>query len=419
VVAGVAVSVAFFVLFAAMSAGLSGFIDEELGKARALHLYLEADPVDPYEDDDIRYIQLLVDQAMEDASTGRWTLPRVELRVTTAGGEDPVRLWGVGTDPATGATTPPYDRGTALAWGRHLETADFNASSGRLPCVLGARALDTLFPGISEGDDISIGPDGTVDPWWMPDAADYPLKGKATVDAPPRGPVAARAVGALKPGQEGDVDWGIFVPVRPLLRALGQYDAGTDSYRYPMAIVSIEDGSSVDVMPLEAVIAEQLPGTSGTDDAWDRTAFEASYGATGRALDGWLAIVSTVLVVLLVAGVSDTTLVAVAERRREIATLRAVGLSRRQVSRLVTGEVLALAAIGLAVGLMVGATLAMVFGHLHEATGGEGVFLAPVSLGPWVVAGAAVLALGAATLAAAYPARRAAKGSPTEALRYE
>jgi cell division protein FtsX len=253
----------------------------------------------------------------------------------------------------------------------------------------------------------------------MPDATDYPLKGKATVEAPPRGPVAARAVGALPPGQEGDVDWGIFVPVRPLLRTLGQYDAGADTYRYPMAIVSIEDGTKVDVKPLGAVIAQELPGTSGTDDAWDRTAFEASYGATERALDGWLAIVSTVLVVMLVAGVSDTTLVAVAERRREIATLRAVGLSRRQVSRLVTGEVLTLAAIGLVVGLVAGATLALVFGHLHETTGGEGVFLAPVHLGPWVVAGATLLALGAAALAAAYPARRAARGSPTEALRYE
>ncbi len=419
VVAGVAVAVAFFVLFSSMSTGLRGFIDDELDRTRPLHIYLEPDPTDPYTEDDIAYIGLLVEQQLGGRSTQRWTTPRVELAVSASPEGGPIRLWGVVRDAGEGSATPPYDLTARLAWGRHLDEADDGAASGRLACVLGARAREVLLPDAIEGSQVTIAPRKNVDPWWMPDATEYPLGGKDLVEAPPRGPVEARVVGALAPGQGADLDRGVFVAIHPLLRVLGQYDAGDDEYFYPTAVVTVEDGSGVDVTALEAAIAQQLPGTGGTDDAWDRAAFKASYQATSKAMDGWLAIVSVVLVVMLVAGISDTTVVAVADRRREMATLRAVGHSRRQVSRLVISEVLVLASVGLAVGLVAGTALALGFGHLHDATGGEGVFLAPVSVGAWSVMGAAVLALGTAALAAAYPARRAASGSPTEALRYE
>ncbi len=295
----------------------------------------------------------------------------------------------------------------------------YEVTAGVIPCVLGAGAREALYPNVVEGSVISIGSDGSVDPWWMPDAASYPIEGKGTVSSLPRGPVEARVVGAFAPGQGEEMDLSIFVPVHSLLRALGQHDATGDEYYYPLAVVVVEDGSGVDVRSLEATIALALPGTSGTDDAWDAEAFKEAYGGTSAALDGWLRIVTVIMAVMLVAGVSDTTLVVVADRRREIATLRAVGLRRDQVARLVLQEVMVLALAGLLAGILAGAGLALLFGQLHASTGGSGVFLAPVSLDAWVVAGAAVLAIGAAILAAAYPARRAAGGSPTEALRYE
>jgi hypothetical protein len=288
-----------------------------------------------------------------------------------------------------------------------------------MACVLGDRVRDALFPRAKEGTLISIGSDASVDPWWMPDATDYPLEGKDETLAPRRGPVEARVVGIMEPDQGPELDHGIFVPVHPLLRELGQYDRAGNTFYYPQAVVRVEDGSRVDARALEADIVSQLPGVEGTDDAWDRQGFREAYESTASALDGWLLAITAVLVVMLVAGVSDTTLVAVSDRRREIATLRAVGLRRRQVSSLVLQEVLLLSALGLVLGLLAGSGLSLLFGHLHEVTGGEGVFLAPVSLRLTVLGGAALLALGTAALAAAYPAHRAAGQDPTEALRHE
>jgi hypothetical protein len=417
-VAGIAVAVAFFVLFAAMSAGLQSFIDDELGKPRTVHIFLEPGSPTPFDVEDIDYIALVVEQAMEGDPTPRWTAPRVELPLSSTMGDEPIRLWGVGYGPDGEATTPPYDTSSSLAWGRHLEPMD-GAASGPMACVLGSQAQGAMFPKAEDGKLISIGPDASVDPWWMPDASSYPLEGKPSVPAPPRGPVEARVMGVLAPGQGPGLDWGVFVSIDPLLKALGQYDVVSGSFYYPEAVVGIEDGSSVDIRALEANLAIQLPGVEGTDDAWDRSSFQEAYGSTSDALEGWLTVVTFVLAVMLVAGVSDTTLVAVADRRREIATLRAVGVGRRQVQRLVLTEVMTLACIGLVVGLLVGIIIALTFGHLHEATGGEGIFMAPVSIDPLVMAGAAGLALGAAALAAAYPAFRASREPPTEALRYE
>jgi hypothetical protein len=417
--AGVAVAVAFFILFAAMSVGLGEFIDGELGRPRTLHLYLESGSPTPFDDDDLEFIELVVEQSLAGSRTQRWTVPRMELPITQGPSGEPLRLWGVQNSRFDAFITPPYDPDAALQWGRHLQPADFEATGGAMPCVLGASAMEALFPQSSEGRLVSIGPDGTVDPWWMPEATDYPLEGKVSVWADPRGPVEARLVGSMEPGQGDVVDWSVFVPLLPLIQTLGQYDWALERSYYQQVVVTVGDGSQIDLSALEANIALQLPGIEGTDDAWDRDSFEEAYESTSGALDGWLMVVTMVMGVMLVAGVSDTTLVAVADRRREIATLRAVGLRSQQVSRLVLVEVMILAVVGLVVGVIAGSGLALLFGHLHETTGGSGIFLAPVSIDPWVLLGAVALALGTAALAAAYPARRAAREPPTEALRYE
>jgi hypothetical protein len=423
IVGGVAIAVAFFVLFAAMSVGLNGFIDEELARPRTTHIFLDSGSPTPFSPEQVGLVELVASRSEDDTGVPHHVTPRAQLQVSSTPRESPLRLWGVSILPS-GVVSPPYDTDAILLAGRHLEPTDEVNESQAIPVVVGNEFGRFTNPITYDKIDshpvfTTVRPGNDVDPWRMPDAEDYPLEGRASVQSTPRGPVMCEIVGVLEPGQGDDLDWGAFVPLDPLMGLLGQRDDTRNKTYYPQVVVTVEDASRVDIVDLEETLVETVPGIQGTDDHWDPEEFKATYGGAVGALDGWLLVITAVLVVMLVAGVSDTTLVAVTDRRREIATLRALGIGRRQVARLVLTEVAALAIVGLALGLVLGSVLALLFGHLHDTTGGSGVFLAPTSLDPLVLVAAAVLALGSAAVAAAYPASRAAGQPPTEALRYE
>lgn len=116
---------------------------------------------------------------------------------------------------------------------------------------------------------------------------------------------------------------------------------------------------------------------------------------------------------LAVGGVGIVTImtIAVSERTNEIGLLVALGARRSTVLGLFLGEAVALAAIGGALGLVVGMGLAQLVGLLVPAL--------PVHT-PWhFVVVAEVLAVVIGLLAGVLPARRAAGLDPVEALRAE
>jgi putative ABC transport system permease protein len=109
----------------------------------------------------------------------------------------------------------------------------------------------------------------------------------------------------------------------------------------------------------------------------------------------------SVIVALL--GIINTLALSVHERTRELGMLRAVGMSRRQVRRMVRGESVITAAIGAVLGIVLGIAFAAI---LSRPLADEGfVFELPVGT---LVAVAIVAAL-AGVLAAIPPARRAAR----------
>jgi len=120
-------------------------------------------------------------------------------------------------------------------------------------------------------------------------------------------------------------------------------------------------------------------------------------------------------------GIINTLVMAILERRREIGILKALGAADRDVRRLFFAEA---GAMGLLGGLL-GVGLGWAIGR--ALTFGTNVYLARQELPPidlssipwWMVVGAIAFSFFVSLAAGMYPASRAARLNPVEALRYE
>jgi putative ABC transport system permease protein len=134
---------------------------------------------------------------------------------------------------------------------------------------------------------------------------------------------------------------------------------------------------------------------------------------------GFLGLVwSLVGLVFVVAalGVVNTLTMNVLEQTRELGTLRAVGMKRGQVRKLVLAQAVALGAISLLPGVAGGVALAYLINLSTYPLTGQPVGF---HLDWWLVAGGFLAGLVMAVLAALLPARRAARLRVIEALQYE
>ncbi|MGW1269271.1 ABC transporter permease [Streptomyces sp. NPDC002491] len=182
----------------------------------------------------------------------------------------------------------------------------------------------------------------------------------------------------------------------------------------------------------EYVTVTAAPGTSSTElaAALRKTLPDDTDVKTGRQLaderaKGGASDATTLSAILLAFAavalfvsvflIANTFTMLAAQRTRELALLRAVGASRRQVTRSVLIEATAVGAVGAAGGHALGAAMAA------KARATIGVFGAKNPDGPLVVTSstvlvAAVLGVLVTVLAAWLPARRAAKIPPVAAI---
>ena len=110
-------------------------------------------------------------------------------------------------------------------------------------------------------------------------------------------------------------------------------------------------------------------------------------------------------------GIVNTLVLTVFERTREIGMLRAIGMTQRQVRRMIRHESVITALIGAAIGIALGLVLAALLIARVDFI----VFAFPTTQ----VIVFAIAAIVVGIVAAIFPARRAAKLDPLEALHYE
>lgn len=286
---------------------------------------------------------------------------------------------------ATDAAEPPFD----LVTGRWIAAS--TVAGEEPPGVCASAAIAEHF-GLAVGDTLRVGRDDRA----------QPLRIVGIVDNPPT-PITGRTVGTLELPGPGIA--GIYLTMA---------DAARLHHRPPRTtFVGLVLADGVDVHAFRHEWAPRLaqgaePQQFQEDYDLEEELDEAA-AARNVALQSYG---TTALAMLLAFLVTFNTLnMGVTERVRTFALLRAVALTRRQVVGVVFVEGLLLAGIGFAGGVGVGAGVveSVEIGiprlFRHGATvGGLGIGLA------------ALASLGAAALAEAFPAWRAARVRPLDAI---
>ncbi|MBI2678372.1 MAG: ABC transporter permease [Candidatus Koribacter versatilis] len=139
------------------------------------------------------------------------------------------------------------------------------------------------------------------------------------------------------------------------------------------------------------------------------------------ALDLFLIIFGSLGVAVASLGIINTLVMAILERRREIGIMKAIGASDADVKRLFFAEAAAMGLAGGAFGVALGWAIGRVINlgtnwwFARQDLPPENFWLVPW----WLVAAAIVMAVIVSLVSGLYPAARAAKLDPVQALRYE
>jgi putative ABC transport system permease protein len=192
-----------------------------------------------------------------------------------------------------------------------------------------------------------------------------------------------------------------------------------------MIIVKLENGDEATIESVSEAIREAFSGQVSVTSSTAVLDIVSSIFSTVELFLGGIAAIS-----LLVAGIGimNIMIVSLMERTREIGILKALGMKSRTVLLIFLSEAVIVGVMGAAFGIASGWGLAHVVARVfsgggfmpagNQAAAARGMTITPV-LTPTVFLGAFAFGVIVSVIFALYPAWRASKLKPVEALRYE
>ena len=266
--------------------------------------------------------------------------------------------------------------------GSDFENAEENA--GATTCILGATVKQALF------------------------AEEDPVGRSIRV-----GNVSCAVIATL--GAKGETGMGhdqddiVLMPISTFQRRLGG-----DSY-IESVILAAKDGVSTRDIEAEvrSVLRERrniLPGRPDDFEVNDMTEITNAVSGTRSHLTGMLAAVAAISLLVGGIGIMNIMLVSVTERTREIGLRLTVGALERQVLLQFIVEALVLSISGGVAGIVIG--LGLAYGAVQYLG-------LPFVVSPWLIAGAFGFSALIGLIFGYFPARRAARLNPIDALRFE
>jgi putative ABC transport system permease protein len=211
-------------------------------------------------------------------------------------------------------------------------------------------------------------------------------------------------------GLGGPSDTGVYVPLSQAEKFFGTDEAD-------MIIVKLKNSDPATVNSTSTAITDYFGNQVSVISATAVQSLLTTIFSTVSLFLGGIAAIS-----LLVAGIGimNIMIVSLIERTREIGILKALGMKSRTVLYIFLTESVIIGLIGAVIGIVSGWVLANVVALFLGRGGiiGSALTITPI-LTPEVLLGALGFGVGISVIFALYPAWRASKLKPVEALRYE
>ena len=179
--------------------------------------------------------------------------------------------------------------------------------------------------------------------------------------------------------------------------------------------LTVRVASAVEVEQVEARVKKMGFGAFSLMDA------SRNLRRVFKIFDLFLGIFGSLALAVASLGIVNTLVMAILERRREIGIMKAIGASDGDVKALFFAEAAAMGALGGALGVVLGWGIGRIINF------GTNLYLQRQQMPPdnfwlvpwWLVVFAIAVSVGVTLISGLYPASRAARLDPVQALRYE